>query len=235
MDIGESAHAAGSVLPEHAHDQWRLVVVLEGAFEERATHGTRRCAAATVILRAAGEEHGDVFRAPTRYASIALGDLPTGATTFAATPLAPRLARALMHGDRPNATVLMSRILRQLIAPEPVDARVRVARETIERCFASRLRVSDLARESGLHPATLARAFRAAYGCNPVEFLVHTRIRAAMDAIATRGETPAAVALRCGFYDQSHFANAFRRLTGMTPRAFAQASVLSKTRAPFVA
>jgi AraC family transcriptional regulator len=210
-----------SALPEHAHDEWRLVVVLAGAFDERTDSGTRQCAATSVIVRAPGEEHVDLFRAPlTRYASMTLPQLPLRTTTMSSTPLTARLTRALTSGDSARAHRLMSRILEQAIEPQPVDDRVRIARETIERDFASQLRMSALAREAGLHRATLGRAFRAAYGCTPAEFLGYTRVRAAMDALSN--ETPAAVALRCGFYDQSHFANAFRRVTGMTPRTYSR-------------
>jgi len=212
-----------SALPAHAHDEWRLVVVLAGAFDERTDSGTRQCAATSVIVRAPGEEHVDLFRAPlTRYASMVLPELPLRATTMGSTPLTARLTRALTRGDSPHR--LMSRILEEAIEPRPVDDRVRIARETIERDYASPLRMSALARAAGLHRATLGRAFHDAYGCTPAEFLRYTRVRAAMSAIALRSETPASVALRCGFYDQSHFANAFRRVTGMTPRMYQQAA-----------
>jgi len=231
VEIADHVRIGGTTLPRHAHDEWHLVVVLEGAFEESSGGRTRHYAASAVILRAPGEEHRDVFRAPrTRYASVALTADPSlpRATRVSATPLTPRLAREL-RSNGSAATGLMMQILGDAIAAErTIDPRVRIARELIEDRFGEHLRVRDLAGETGLHPASLARGFRATYGCNPGEFLLFTRVRHALSAIAAGRETLAEIALRCGFYDQSHFSNAFRRVTGMPPKAYAKTSLPSK-------
>ncbi len=225
-------------LPNHAHADWRLIVVLEGAFEENRGRGTHRCDASSVILRAPFEEHRDLFRAPqTRYASMSVAAhrlLPT-ATKFGATALSARLDRDLRRGDVLSlslAEALMLQILGDTLPlPRRAGAAVRRVRDQLARRYAEPMRISTLAAETGQHPATLARAFREAYGCNPTEFLVYTRVRHARRAIAARHASFARIALECGFYDQSHLTNAMRRLTGMTPRqyAIACASLPSKT------
>jgi AraC family transcriptional regulator len=231
MPLTETTWRAGERLAPHAHASAHLVVVLEGAFDETYGSRTRNCDAATVILRAAGEEHADRFLAHTRYVAMEV-DAPLRATQVGATPLTLRLTRELRRDDRVSHSLaegLLLQILGELLDPDrvPHDARVRAARALLAGHYAEQLRISDVATTVDMHPATLTRAFRAAYGCNPIEFLLATRVGHACDAI-TRGGVLSDVALACGFYDQSHLSNAFRRVTGMTPRAYRRARVFSK-------
>ena len=79
------------------------------------------------------------------------------------------------------------------------------------------LRFSDLARSAGVHPVYLSRAFRAAYGCTPGEYLRRARIERARRLLAKREVPLSQVAVAVGYYDQSHFTSVFRRVTGTTP------------------
>jgi AraC family transcriptional regulator len=236
MPLVEATWRAGERLAPHAHDSAHLVVVLSGAFDETYGSRTRNCDAATVILRAASEEHADRFLAPTRYVSLEVDalqvDAPLSTTRIGATPLTLRLARELRRNDRLSRELahgLLLQILGDLLDPDgaPHDARVCAARALLAARSAEPLRIRDVARAVDLHPATLTRAFRSAYGCNPIEFLLATRVRHACRALAKRQASLAGVALACGFYDQSHLSNAFRRFTGMTPRAYRRARVFS--------
>ncbi|MBV8518932.1 MAG: helix-turn-helix transcriptional regulator [Acidobacteria bacterium] len=231
MPFLESTWRAGERLVPHAHASAHLVVVLEGAFDETCGRRTRNCDAATVILRAAEETHADRFLAPTRYVALEV-DTPPPSTRLGTTALVPRLARELRRNDSVSQALahgVLLQILGELLHPDGAahDARVREARALLASRFDEPLRISDIAAAVELHPATLTRAFRAAYGCNPIEFLLATRVQRARRAIL-RGESLADVALACGFYDQSHLSNAFRRCTGMTPRAYRRARVFSK-------
>ena len=78
------------------------------------------------------------------------------------------------------------------------------------------LRIDEIAHEAGLEPVRFARLFRRAYGCTPSDFVRAERVAHACDALRA-GIPLAEAARRAGFYDQSHFCNVFRRVTGMTP------------------
>jgi AraC family transcriptional regulator len=79
-----------------------------------------------------------------------------------------------------------------------------------------------LAQSVGVHPVTLARAFRRAFGCTVGEYVRSLRIDRATHQLAQTELSLAEIALEAGFSDQSHFSNLFRRHTGFSPFRFRQ-------------
>jgi AraC family transcriptional regulator len=63
-------------------------------------------------------------------------------------------------------------------------------------------------------------AFKKATGLPPHAFLLDQRIKAARSDLADPLRTVASVALQYRFSSPQHFATAFKRVTGQTPRAF---------------
>ncbi len=76
--------------------------------------------------------------------------------------------------------------------------------------------VSDLASVAGLSRAHLTRAFSAAYHVSPHVYLNAVRLAQAQTLIRL-GMPLAAVAVECGFGDQSHLARRFKGSVGVTP------------------
>lgn len=68
----------------------------------------------------------------------------------------------------------------------------------------------------GAHPAHLVRAFSAAYGIAPHQYLTSLRVGRAR-RLLLEGQTPSEVAVATGFYDQSHLTRHFRKLVGVPP------------------
>jgi len=92
-------------------------------------------------------------------------------------------------------------------------------RDYIRTFFADDMTVSDLAAVAGLSRAHLTRAFSAAYHMPPHVYLNAVRITQAQ-ALIRRGMPLTAVALECGFADQSHFTRRFKGGVGVTPSAW---------------
>jgi AraC family transcriptional regulator len=80
--------------------------------------------------------------------------------------------------------------------------------------------LSGLAQSVGVHPVTLARAFRHAFGCTVGEYVRSLRIERAAHQLAQTELSLAEIALGAGFSDQSHFSNLFRHHTGLSPSKF---------------
>jgi AraC family transcriptional regulator len=91
------------------------------------------------------------------------------------------------------------------------------ALEMIHDRHADRLTVDELARESGVHPAHLARVFRRHLGQTIGTYVRAVRLSDAMRRLARRDRTAAAAGLDAGFHDQSHFTRWMREVTGLTP------------------
>jgi AraC-like DNA-binding protein len=96
---------------------------------------------------------------------------------------------------------------------------VKRARDYLDARFADDVPLSDLAAMAGLNRAHLVRAFRKALGTTPHAYQTDRRFRAARRMLAS-GESPAEVALACGFCDQSHLNRVFKSRMGVTPGAY---------------
>ena len=88
---------------------------------------------------------------------------------------------------------------------------------------AQRHSLATIAAEVGVHPATLSRGFRRAYGCTPGQLQRRLRLEFAAHELSTTDRPLATIAQQAGFYDQSHFTNAFRRQLGASPLQYRRA------------
>jgi AraC family transcriptional regulator len=86
-----------------------------------------------------------------------------------------------------------------------------------------RINLGDLARSVGIHPTRLAHEFRSRFSVSPGEYVRRLRLEWAAGQLETGDATVAEVALRAGFYDQSHFSRMFRRHFGVAPAAWRRA------------
>ena len=83
-----------------------------------------------------------------------------------------------------------------------------------------RIDLGALARDIGVHPSRLAHEFRTRLGTSPGEYVRRLRLEWAAQQLRDGESSVAEVALRAGFYDQSHFSRMFRRHYGIAPAAW---------------
>ena len=86
--------------------------------------------------------------------------------------------------------------------------------------FLSNIRIRDLADVAGVHPVHLARVFRKHEKQTPGDYLQRLRVRAACHQLRDPERPLVAVAMECGFADQSHFTRVFKKFSGTTPAEF---------------
>ncbi len=106
----------------------------------------------------------------------------------------------------------------QALTPEHCTASAQLVRAQalLQARYAEPLPLATLAQAAGMSPHALVRAFRAATGLTPHAYQLNLRINAARTLLRA-GHAPAVVAQDLGFYDQSHFQNAFRQRVAATP------------------
>jgi AraC-like DNA-binding protein len=82
-----------------------------------------------------------------------------------------------------------------------------------------RLSIEELAVQTGFTRKHLGNLFQQQVGLSPKSLARVHRFRGALDILnRANGEVPwVALAEQCGFYDQSHLINEFRRFTGFSP------------------
>jgi len=90
----------------------------------------------------------------------------------------------------------------------------------VEANIGSDMSLTDLAAVAGLPVDSFARRFKAATALAPYAYVVERRMQRAEALLGTTDTEIGAIALALGFSSQSHFTTTFRRLRGMTPRAF---------------
>jgi AraC family transcriptional regulator len=100
-------------------------------------------------------------------------------------------------------------------------ARVRVH---IEDHLSDDLSLPTLAQVSGLGMAGFTHAFTAAHGETPHQFIIGRRIERAKRLLISTDVSIAEIAFQAGFSSQSHLSDTFRRLSGVTPGAYRDAT-----------
>lgn len=88
--------------------------------------------------------------------------------------------------------------------------------------FREAIETRQLAALTHLSESQFTRLFRKLFGESPMRYLIRQRIHTACHDLIATDLTAGAIALDCGFYDQSAFTRAFRSQTGQTPAAYRQ-------------
>ena len=244
FSLREGRHTGGSSLAWHRHAGPTICFVYSGAFAERYAGVTFECTPGTLKITPAEEPHSNRFgREETRGLLIeadpaGMGRLgPHGRileqrASFRDAHLSLlgcRLLAEVRAGDFAAPLVIEGLLLETLAGAARVG-QLRMGGTTPPR-WVSEARdllhdpggvgsLSELAQAVGVHPVTLARGFRKAFGCTVGAYLRRLRLARAAERLAETDASLAEIALEAGFADQSHFSNLFRRETGVSPSAF---------------
>jgi AraC family transcriptional regulator len=245
--VTEGIHKDGAELPWHDHETPTICFVLQGSFTEAWHGGSIDCTSSTLKITPAGERHCDHFnRGDVRGLLIEADDtLVAGVRPYSAildervsfhgglvAGIAWRVYDEMLRMDA-AAPLAMEGLLLELVASASRMAEqnggsrrpywLEEARERIHSDLGGRPSLRGLAELVGVHPVTLARAFRRAFGCTVGEYVRTLRIESATRQLADTDLSLAEIALTAGFSDQSHFSNLFRQHTGLSPFRFRRA------------
>jgi len=80
--------------------------------------------------------------------------------------------------------------------------------------------VADLASRCGLSRSYFVRAFKLSMGTPPHRWLVRERVHRAGEMLERTNKSISAIAVSCGFSDQSHLTRVFRASVGSSPAAW---------------
>jgi AraC-like DNA-binding protein len=101
------------------------------------------------------------------------------------------------------------------------------ARDFVQEMFAHAIFLDDLAAIAGLSRFHLLKAFTHQFGLPPHKYQIHLRIERSLPLLR-QGMTLANVASEMGFTDQSHYIRHFKRIKGVTPRQYREASYVGR-------
>jgi AraC-like DNA-binding protein len=101
----------------------------------------------------------------------------------------------------------------------PAETRLEVLIREIQAHPEHEIAVDDLARRAGMAPTHFITRFRMLAGLPPRQYQLACRMNAARELLTTTALPVTELAQRLGFCSSQHFANLFKRHTGVTPSA----------------
>ncbi len=230
---------AGLAVPDHRHDGAQLYFLLEGTYSETLRGKEHRLRPGAVWFRPPGATHRNAVLGAEpaltliltvderRYAS--LSRRPAGSLPSLLLDEARReLLRELRSGDSAAvlavegwALLLLSRAERlegpfEARAPEWLEEAV----SYLGRRYPGSVSLSSTAAYVGVHPATLAAAFRRFRATSVGDYVRELRLSHARSALERTRRPLDEIAVEAGFFDQAHLGRLFRRRFGLTPGAY---------------
>ena len=246
--FSETCYMAGFRMAAHQHGPAAFSFVLVGGYTETLGARERDCKPFTSIFHPQCESHSVVFhQSDVRIFRVEFGDTwrrrirdylpaldePAESSGGLLAFLVMRLYDEIGRCDRWSALTIdgltleivaelgrMTDRLKQAPKPHWVEE----VREILSSRFTETPSLAELAESVGVHPVHLAREFRKRFGCATGDYVRRLRIERACAALTASDAPITEIALAAGFYDQSHFSNTFKKITGMTPAAWRAAS-----------
>lgn len=118
---------------------------------------------------------------------------------------------------------LLAELRRTLAGYQPgreMAAWLRKAVTLLHQRYREPLHMGRLAREVGVHPVHLSRAFRRAFGVTMTEYVRDLRVHVAAEALLATPDPLPRIARSVGYHNLGHFTRSFKRATGVTPGAY---------------
>ena len=241
--LNESLYPSHLAMPRHHHKLAHISIVLGGSYTENYGRRSRTAQPSLLVFHPPGEEHSVNFHnLGARVFSLHIKhdwlehirdysrilDAPAHFYGGTAASLAAR-----MHDESSCMNVVAGLTIealaleifaettkQALLTEKKIPRWLRQAEEILRARFTEAVSVTEIAETVGVHPIYLAREFRRFFHCTAGDYVRRLRIEAACCEIIKPDASIAEVALKMGFYDQSHFTNLFKRAIGMTPAQY---------------
>ena len=237
----ESLYLPGQRHAKHSHERATLCLVLQGSFTQTYGRKSLECSPATLLYYPAGEAHADSFHnLRTRCFVIELnpswlvrfsqssnlinepanfrGDKASGLAlrVFQEVGARDEFSHLSVEGLLLETVAEISRGARKMNYREPAG-RLELAKELVQSNLQQPLTLVQIAEHVGLHPVSLAQAFRKTFGCTIGEYVRRLRVEFACRELANQERPISEIADEAGFFDQSHLTRTFKRVLGITP------------------
>jgi AraC family transcriptional regulator len=230
----------------HAHDRDQLCVVLEGRYEESCDSRAVSLRAGSVLWRRAGKIHANVIGAddvevilvdiePERSQRLCLHS--AGPAAYFVPGIFDEIYRELAcevrRSDQASRIaieglvfLLAARAGRRCTLPESaMPGWLSKAVELIRSEYSRRISLMEVAALAGVHPVTVAVAFRRHFGKSFGDYVTDLRIAHARQQLQNTQRPIAEIAQEAGFYDESHMGRVFRRRFRVSPGALRYRSI----------
>jgi AraC family transcriptional regulator len=248
MVIRQSWYPPRTIQPVHEHEAGALTLVVRGGLVEESGRREESAEPLSLVVKPPGTRHSNRFGPDGAHLLQILFDTRHGGPVPGSTwghwrwihggAAARRflavleMSAAATSGHDELASRVVELIAEIMPGPDRETRRTPWAAEATapvwlrEACarlvhdLSSPVRVSELAREAGVHPVSFARAFRRHYGVPATSFARRRRVAAAAGELSRCEHDLADIAYLTGFADQAHFCRVFKSATGLTPARY---------------
>ena len=242
--LTEVTYPPGLRLPPHSHEQSCFCFLLHGLYDITCGEQILLRKPGSLTFTASGEIHSNRIHSQEVHCfSIEMTrpwlERANGHLKFVRGPaqfdsgslpwLAMRLYREFQQDDDLTplaveglAMELLAGAARQVahVSENGTASWLNKARDFLHDGFHEPLTLAEVAEFAGVHPVSLARAFRRTHHCTVGEYVRKLRIEFACQKLTASDESLVEIAFSAGFSEQSHFCRTFRHLTGLTPSQY---------------
>jgi len=242
--LTETFHAPRLVLSRHDHECANINLTLKGSFREVIGNSPQEARPSSLLVKPAGESHANQYgdagahclvievkpyylETVNRYSK--LFDAPAHIQGGLLPAFVGRIYKEFQTRQSASELMIEGLILEMLaetsrrsieVSSSMPPRRICEARDFINDNFAHGISLSNVAATIGVNPTYLARMFRKHYGCSVGEYVRRLQLEFAAQELIKSERSLAEVSAAAGFYDQSHFTNAFKLRTKLTPTEF---------------
>jgi AraC family transcriptional regulator len=244
--LTETFHAPHLVLSRHDHECANINFTIKGSFREILGSRPQEATASSILIKPAGEHHANQYGSagavgfiievlPHKLETIRrfskLFDSPAHIQHRLLFALARKIYKEFRTINNPASELMIEGLILEMLA-ESTRREIKVsssttpprwlteARDFIRTSFTEQVSLSKVAELVGVNPAHLARMFRRYYGCTVGDYVRRHQLDYAAQLLIETDRPLAEVGTSAGFYDQSHFTNAFKLYFKLTPAEF---------------
>jgi AraC family transcriptional regulator len=251
LSVEEVLMPPGLSVPEHGHEGAQIYFLLEGFYSETAHQQRHELSPGATWFRPPRALHSnEVLGSQPALALILTVEADRLRTlerhaersralhSILLDEVRREMLREIRRGDETAVTalegwalLLLARTERELGAGSPSAPKwLSDAVEHIRSTFQEPLSLSAVASHVGVHPATLAAAFRRHLHTSVGEYVRELRLRHGRAALLESRKPIQQIAVEAGFFDQAHFGRWFVRRFGVTPAVCRALGVTPATR-----
>lgn len=241
LTFTETSYGSGNNFEPHSHENYYLAYVLEGSYLERNKKDSKRCLPDSVVTHKINEVHSNTsFSSRCRILNVEIEEPwfgKNGLNSEEAEQHIEKNAITIKHALQKISkelntedvfsgfgaeSALMNTVASLLkTGSEPgIPEWIKNIKEILHYEEAENISLEYISKAVNRHPIHISREFPKYFLCTLSEYTRYAKVERALPLLAENNVSLSEISYQCGFTDQSHFIKVFKRVKGVTPKAY---------------